>query len=273
VRKLLLKFLTISALVMGMGSIAQAKCGGEMKCGAGKCGGSMKKSSEKKMKCGAGKCGGSMKKGSDKKPMKNFRAVPMKDATLLKDGKNKAYCNVCGMTLPMFYKTNHAASHKGHDNQYCSITCTLEDAIVNGKELTNFRVVDNTTLKFIDSKSAFFVVGSKKPGTMSVVSKYAFGTKKAAMKFAKMNGGEIMMFDALYKLVAKQQKKDMQATKKRQAKAIKKGGMLYKKMCKKATRKITSTPDAKAYLKSSGICGEIKGKKHQMIALYLNSIK
>ena len=258
-KKLLLKFLTIGALVVGLGSTVQAKCGGEMKCGAGKCGASMKKNS--------------MKKDSKKKPMKNFRAVPMKQATLLKDGKNKPYCNVCGMTLPMFYKTNHAASHNGHDNQYCSIVCTVEDAVINGKKLTNFRVVDNTTLKFIDSKDAFFVVGSKKPATMSAVSKYAFGTKKDAKKFAKMNGGEVMRFNALYKLVEKSLAKDLKATKKRQAMAIKKGGMMYKKMCKKATRKVTSTADAKAYLKSSGICGKIKGKKHQVIALYLNSIK
>jgi uncharacterized low-complexity protein len=39
------------------------KCGGGMKCGAGKCGAAMMDKEEKKpaMKCGAGKCGSSMK--------------------------------------------------------------------------------------------------------------------------------------------------------------------------------------------------------------------
>ena len=204
-----------------------------------------------------------------KKAMKNFRAVPMNQAILLQKGKNKKYCPVCGMTLPMFYKTNHAASHNGHAKQYCSITCEVEDAVVNGTKLTNFRVVDNDTLKFIDSKKAFFVVGSKKPGTMSVVSKYAFSSKKSAQKFANKNGGEVMKFNKLYKLVEKSLAKDMKATKKRQAKAAKKGAMMYKKMCKPTDKKFTSTAAAKTFLVQSGICGKIRGKKLQAIGIYL----
>ncbi len=211
--------------------------------------------------------------GAKKASMKMYRMAPKGQATLLQVGKNKLYCPICGMTLPMFYKTNHAAKHNGQDKQYCSIVCAVEDAVVNGSKLTDFRVVDISTLKFIDSKSAFFVVGSKKPGTMSVVSKYAFGTKKAAKKFSKKNGGEVMKFNALYKLVEKSLAKDMKATKKRQAKAIKKGGMMYKKMCKKTDKIFNSTADAKSFLTESGICGKIKGKKHQAIALYLNNRK
>ncbi len=209
----------------------------------------------------------------EKKPMKNPRMVPMEQATILQDGKNKMYCPICGMTLPMFYKTNHAAKHNDHDKQYCSIVCAVEDAIVNGKKLTDFKVVDNSTLKFIDSKDAYFVVGSKMPGTMSVVSKYAFGTEAAAQKLVASKGGKVMRFDELYKLVVKSQEKDMAGTKKRQAKMIKKGAMMYKKMCKKTDKKFNSTADAKSFLIESGICGKIKGKKHQAIALYLNSLK
>ncbi|MEA1914483.1 MAG: nitrous oxide reductase accessory protein NosL [Campylobacterota bacterium] len=208
-----------------------------------------------------------------KKPMKNFRMVAKGEATLLQEGKNKAYCPICGMTLPMFYKTNHAASHNGHNKQYCSIVCLVEDAVVNGTKLDNHQVVDNATLKFINSKDAFFVVGSKKPGTMSVVSKYAFGAQADADAFAKANGGDVMKYDALYALVEKSLEKDMKATKMRQAKAIKKGGMMYKKMCQKTDKRFNSTADAKSFLIDSGICGKIKGKKHQAIALYLNSRK
>ena len=200
---------------------------------------------------------------------KNYRAVPLKDATLLKNGKEKMFCSVCGMTLPMFYKTNHAADHDHIHDQYCSIVCEIEDMIVNGKKLTNFKVVDNTTLKFINSEDAYFVVGSNKPGTMSVVSKYAFSTKTAALKFQKKNGGKLMRFHNLVQLVTKSQAKDMNATKKRQAKAIKKGGMMYKKMCKHTNKKFISTAQAKVFLKESKICGNIKGKKLQAIGMYL----
>ncbi len=214
-----------------------------------------------------------MAANEQQKKMQNPRAVPMAKATILQDGKNKMYCPVCGMTLPMFYKTNHAAKHNGHNKQYCSIVCAVEDAVVNGKKLTDFKVVDNSTLKFIDSKKAYFVVGSKMPGTMSVVSKYAFGTKAAADKFVAKKGGKVMKFDALYTLVAKSQAKDMKATKMRQGKAIKKGAKIYKKMCKKTDKRFASTADAKSFLIKSGICGKIKGKPHQAVALYLNSRK
>ena len=200
---------------------------------------------------------------------KNYRTVPMSKATLFKTGKEKIYCSVCGMTLPMFYKTNHSAKHDHKQDQYCSITCMIEDAVVNGKNLTNFKVVDNTTLKFIPSNDAYFIVGSKKPGTMSMISKYAFGTKDAALKFQKANGGKLMNFGKLVKLVKKSQAKDMAATKKRQSKAIKKGAMMYKKMCKKTNKEFISTAQAKAFLKSSKICGDIKGKKLQAIGMYL----
>jgi len=200
---------------------------------------------------------------------KNYRSVPLKQATLLKSGKEKMYCSVCGMTLPAFYKTNHAADHDHAHDQYCSIVCMIEDAVVNGKDLTNFKVVDNSTLKFIPSSDAIFVVGSKKPGTMSIISKYAFGTKSAALKFQKENGGKLMDFNTLVKHVKKVQAKDMAATKKRQAKAIKKGKMMYSKMCQKTDKNFISTAQAKVYLKESKICGNIKGKKLQAIGMYL----
>ena len=181
--------------------------------------------------------------------MNNYRAVPTNKATLLKTGDQKMYCSVCGMTLPMFYKTNHSAKHNHKQDQYCSVVCMVEDMVVGEQTMSNFKVVDNTTLKFIPSKDAYFVVGSNKPGTMSMLSKYAFGTKKAAERFQKNNGGKIVRFYKLVSIVKKAQAKDMAATKKRQSKAIKKGAMMYKKMCKKTDKTFISTAQAKAFLK------------------------
>jgi nitrous oxide reductase accessory protein NosL len=178
----------------------------------------------------------------------NYRAVPLEKATLLKTGDQKMYCSVCGMTLPMFYRTNHASTHDGHDDQYCSITCEITDMIINKRQMNNFRVVDNTTLKFIDANKAFFVVGSKKPGTMSMISKYAFSTQKDAIEFQKANGGKLMNFKELVDMVKAKLQKDLKATKKRQAKMIKKGKKMYKKMCQEIDRKFSSTAEAKAYL-------------------------
>ena len=205
---------------------------------------------------------------------KNYRAVPLEKATLLKTGKEKMYCSICGMTLPMFYRTNHASHHDGHDDQYCSITCEMTDMIVNNRKMTDFRVVDNATdsktyLKFIDANKAFFIVGSKKPGTMSMISKYAFSDKKSALKFQEKNGGKLMDFKDLVSMVKAKLQKDLKATKKRQAKAIKKGSMMYKKMCAKTDKKFSTTAEAKSYLVQSKICGNIRGKKLQAIGMYL----
>jgi len=202
-------------------------------------------------------------------PMKNYRAVPLKDATLLKTGKDKMYCSVCGMTLPMFYRTNHAAKHDGKFDQYCSITCEITDMIVNKKKMTDFKVVDNTTLKFIDANKAYFVVGSKKPGTMSMISKYAFGTKEAALKFQKENGGKLMNFKDLVAMVKAKLQKDLAMIKKKQTMMIKKGKIMYTKMCQKINKNFNSVADAKAYLVKTQACGNIRGKRLQAIGLYL----
>jgi hypothetical protein len=47
------------------------------------------------------------------KKMMMFQSVPMDKATILQSGKDKMHCVKCGMKLPMFYKTNHAAKVDG----------------------------------------------------------------------------------------------------------------------------------------------------------------
>ncbi|HIP17884.1 MAG TPA: hypothetical protein EYG78_00925, partial [Sulfurovum sp.] len=120
--------------------------------------------------------------GKPKKMMKMFQSVPKEKAILLQEGKAKAFCPECGMSLPMFYKTNHAAHVNGKTKQYCSIHCVVED-MQKGSTLTDIKVVDTNSLKFIDATKAFYVVGSSKKGTMTAVSKYAFSSKADADAF------------------------------------------------------------------------------------------
>jgi nitrous oxide reductase accessory protein NosL/ferredoxin len=123
-----------------------------------------------------------------------FQSVPLKQATLLQAGEDKTSGVVCGMNLPMFYKTNHSAVLEGKTRQYCSIHCLAEDLRIKKLPLQNIQVVDVTSLKFIPVKTAFYVVGSKQPGTMSRTSKYAFANKADAVNFSKKYGGEIVDF-------------------------------------------------------------------------------
>ena len=202
--------------------------------------------------------------------MKNFRMVPMQKAQILQNGKGKMFCTVCGMTLPMFYKTNHAAKIDGKVHQYCSIHCMVEEAEKHGMDPVDPQVVDNTTLKFISADKAYYVVGSKKPATMSMVSKYAFGTKSAAETFAKKFGGKIMNYSTVLKIVKKHLKKEMMGIKKKQAKMAKMGKKIYNKKCKMTNKRFANPALAKTYIKGHNLCGKIKGKPFQAVALYLS---
>ncbi len=202
---------------------------------------------------------------------KNFRMVPMGKAQILQKGEAKMYCPKCGMTLPMFYRTNHAAKVNGKTEQFCSMHCLVEE-IKSGKKVTDIQVVDNSTLKFIPAEKAWYVVGSSKPATMSKVSKYAFGTKEAAEAFAEKFGGKVMPFDAVLKMAEAAYDKEAAMIAKRQAMMAKKGEQIYKKMCKPIEKKLTTAAEAKAYIKANNLCGNLKGKPLQAVGLYLKSI-
>jgi len=122
-----------------------------------------------------------------------YQSVSPQEATLVQSGKEKGSCSRCGMNLVMFYKTSHAAELNGKHYQYCSIHC-LEDHLGEGTTLKNPKVVDVDSLKLIPVGDAHYVVGSKKSGTMTRVSKYAFLDEEMAKKFQAKYGGEIMDF-------------------------------------------------------------------------------
>ncbi len=212
--------------------------------------------------------GNGMKKGM--KMPKNYRMVPMAKAQILQKGDAKMYCPKCGMTLPMFYRTNHAATVDGNVEQFCSIHCLVEE-MKSGKKVTDVKVVDNSTLKFIDAAKAYYVVGSKKPGTMSKVSKYAFAEKDAAEKFVAKFGGKVESYADVLKMVEMNFDKEAKMIAMKQAKAAKKGEMIFNKKCKPVEQKFTTAAEAKAYVKANNVCGDIKGKPLQAVGLYLKS--
>ncbi len=136
--------------------------------------------------------------------MPRFQSVHPEQAVLLQSGEDKTSCSICGMHLPSFYKTNHVLEFaSGQVFQFCSIHC-LSDAMehqlddAQRKSITAIKVVDAATLRWINAKTAHYVIGSNRPGTMSMVSKYAFGSKADAQAFAAQFGGELGGFDAAY---------------------------------------------------------------------------
>jgi len=129
-----------------------------------------------------------------------FQSVP-KEKVILLQAKNS--CVACGMNLPKFYKTNHAGNLNEKSRQYCSIHCLSEDKNLKQMPLTDIKVVDTNSLKFIDANSAFYVVGSRKNATMSGVSKYAFLNKEDALDFSKRYKGRVVDFNEATKIAMK----------------------------------------------------------------------
>jgi hypothetical protein len=204
-----------------------------------------------------------------KKMPSSFQAVSAEKAVILQEGESKMFCPKCGMTLPMYYRTNHAADVDGKTTQFCSIHC-LAEAMADGAKVTKVKVVDNTTLEFIDVISSWYVVGSSKPGTMSMTSKYAFGKKSDAEKFADEFGGKVMTYYAVLDLVKGTLAQESDMIKKRQAMVAQNGEMMYNSMCTPVDVNFTNTAEAKAYLMNEKPCGDIQGKELQAIGLYLN---
>jgi hypothetical protein len=132
-----------------------------------------------------------------------FQSVPLEKAILLQEGENKTSGIVCGMDLPMFFKTNHSATLDGKVRQYCSIHCLAEDLLIKKLPLTNIQVVDVESLQFITASKAFYVLGSRQQGTMSKTSKYAFEKEENANAFVKKYGGKIVSFEEALKIAKK----------------------------------------------------------------------
>jgi len=208
--------------------------------------------------------------GKPKKMMKMFQSVPADKATILQKGDAKMFCPECGMTLPMFYKTNHAATVDGKVKQYCSIHCVVED-MNKGSKLKDIKVVDVKSLKFIDADKAYYVIGSNKKGTMTMESKYAFADKADAEAFAKANGGKVTDFKGALEAARSDFDKDSAMVSKKQKMMAEKGKMIYGKMCEKTEKKFASTAEAKAFVTSSKLCKGLNPKQLQAVGLYLKN--
>jgi len=200
---------------------------------------------------------------------KMYQSVPFDKATILHNSKKNIYCPLCGMTLHLFYKTNHTAvDENGVLRQYCSMHCLAEDSLKH--QLTNIEVVDNETLKFIPAREAFYVVGSRVKGTMTNISKYAFRKKEFADAFATKYGGRVLSFDEAFMIAKRALKKEIAMIHQKQHRMAMMGKMIYSKMCKKDGKRFKTTSDAKAHIKATGICGNLSGKKLQAVGLYLS---
>jgi len=192
---------------------------------------------------------------------------------LIQTGPQKNWCPVCGMSLKAFYKTSHALKLSGGVNkQYCSMRCMTQDFEGLANIVKEILVVDAKTEKLIDARKAFYVVDSDAPGTMTSISKYAFGDENDAKEFQAKMGGEIMIFDSAQKSAIASMDKDVAMTNmKRQKMMYPKGKMVFNSACDKTIDPFSYNliNELKADIKMNNRCGELKEPELQAVALYL----
>lgn len=193
---------------------------------------------------------------------------------LIQEGEAKNWCPVCGMNLTMFYKTSHAVVlTDGTKRQYCSIRCLASEYDVIKDKIKQILVVDAKTEKLIDAKGAHYVIGSSVPGTMSRVSKIAFGSRADAEAFMKEYGGkEIVGFDAALKMAMEQMAEDNKMLMaKKEEMMYPKGKIILEKFCKVDIHPENYKTIAlmKADIAGKKMCGELNEQQLQALSLYL----
>ncbi len=197
-----------------------------------------------------------------------FQSVSPEKAQLLQSGPAKNYCPNCGMNLVKFYKTSHALTEDGVTHQYCSLHCLVEAN--PHSDLIKAKVVDVTSLTFINAHDATYVIGSSVPGTMTMNSKYAFAKKADAEAFAKENGGTLANFHEAVEIAYRDLERNNAMISQKRFMASQKGAKMFETLCKDA-----SLPDfhsyaaAKSHIVTQNSCGTLSDQQAQAIAIYL----
>ena len=104
-------------------------------------------------------------------------------------------CPNCGMVRPMWARTWFTFENSEGKSQACSFHCLADVALKSGEDPKNVQVAHYLSPEtMIPVEQAFFVVGSKAKGTMTMKSKIALPSKAEAEKFAASCGGKVVGF-------------------------------------------------------------------------------
>ena len=108
-------------------------------------------------------------------------------------------CHNCGMMRPMWARTFHTYQVNGETKEVCSLHCLAESSINSGIEPQKVQVaLYHDPYTTVPAAAAFYVIGSKARGTMTMKSKLAFGTKEKAQAFADQCGGKVTSFEQAF---------------------------------------------------------------------------
>lgn len=199
------------------------------------------------------------------------------EPVLVQKGEQKHWCPVCGMKLESYYKTSHYATlEDGKERQYCSIRCLAVDMQEYTIDLATVRVVDAKSEKVLKANDAFYVLGSDVKGTMTKVSKLAFGSKEDALAFSKEHGGKIVGFKEALQAAQDSLERDIaMVNMKKKKKVYPMGKKIYENMCSDAIdlHSYHEINGLKAAIVEKKLCKAMDEKKLQALSLYLWEVK
>lgn len=112
-------------------------------------------------------------------------------------------CHNCGMKRPMWARTWHSYELDGEKLEVCSMHCLAEATLNSGVTPKSVQVaLYLDPQKSVAADQAFYVLGSKARGTMTMKSKLAFATRQEAEAFAGECGGAVVSFEDAYQEAA-----------------------------------------------------------------------
>jgi len=109
-------------------------------------------------------------------------------------------CDNCGMDRNKWARTRYSFNSPKGELHTCSIHCL---AVLSVKLKTAPRDVMAAEYfhpeNMLDAEKAFYVIGSRAPGTMTISSKIAFSSREEAEAFARKQGGRTAGFEQAMK--------------------------------------------------------------------------
>ena len=207
----------------------------------------------------------------------SFSKTATKEPVFTQKGPEKHWCPVCGMNIKTFYKTSHTAKLQSNKpRQYCSMRCLAVDMKEYKIDKKSIQVVDAKSEELIDATTAFYLVGSKVPGTMSKVSKLGFKNEADALEFKKKRKGKIVDFNTALLTAQNSLASDIEMIiKKKEKKMYPMGKKIFEKKCNQDINlnNYLEINDLKAAIKKDKLCKPLNEKHLQALSLYLWEVK
>jgi len=118
---------------------------------------------------------------------------------------SKRRCPNCGMNLNMWARTRHEFTNSEGGFTTCSIHCLADIAVNSDEEPKQVKVaLYLQPEKMLAVADVFYLVGSSAKGTMTMTSKIAFESKKAAEGFAATGGGKVVDYNTAVAMATKE---------------------------------------------------------------------